>query len=248
MLKLRIGDYPARGTMAPHAHDDLSLSVVVSGGYEERVQGVTAEHAPGHMLFYPAGAVHSQTFGAAGARTIIFTPPASSLDYLRGCGVPLHAARYVAAADIETLSRRLFAELRTDDPFAEMAAEGLTLELVAAFVRTERAAAPAAPPAWLRAARDAIRECSDDALSLAELAAQSGRHPVHLAREFRRYFGTSVGAYRRHVRLERAEAMLRTSAEVTEVALACGFASHSHFCRAFKAAYGLTPSQFRTSR
>ncbi|HEY6138224.1 MAG TPA: AraC family transcriptional regulator [Thermoanaerobaculia bacterium] len=245
MLKLRIGDYPAGGTMAPHAHDDLSLSVVVSGGYEERIEGATAAHAPGHMLFYPAGAVHSQQFGAAGARTIIFTPPASSLDYLRDRGVPLHAPRYVAAAGIAHLAQRLFAELRTDDPFAAMAVEGLTLELVAAFVRTERAAASDAPPAWLRAARDAVRESSDETLSLAELAAKSGRHPVHLAREFRRYFGTSVGAYRRHLRLERAEAMLRTSAEVTEVALACGFASHSHFCRAFKAAYGLTPSQFR---
>jgi AraC family transcriptional regulator len=42
--------------------------------------------------------------------------------------------------------------------------------------------------------------------------------------------------------------LLRKNVDLTDVALACGFASHSHMCRSFKAAFGVTPSQFRAER
>ena len=223
------------------------MIVVVRGAYQERIRGTEVEHGPGHMLFYPAHALHSQRFGAGGARKIVFTPEAPSMEYLEEHGVSLDAARYVAAPVISQLAHRALAEMRNDDAFTSLALEGIVLELVAAFARTDRPATPATPPPWVRAARDAITESGDGRLSLEDIAADVGRHPVHLAREFRRYYGATIGEYRRRLRLERAEAMLRKNVDLTEVALACGFASHSHFCRVFKAAYGVSPSQFRKS-
>jgi AraC family transcriptional regulator len=234
--------------MAPHYHDDPSLIVVVSGTYLERIRGAEVEHGAGRMLLYPARAIHSQTFGAAGARKIVFTPDASSTAYLRDHGVSLDTARYVDGPVISQLAHRVLAEMQNDDPFAQLALEGLLLELIAAFARTDRPAAGANPPAWVRAARDAICDSLDGRLSLEDIAARIGKHPVHLAREFRRYYGATVGAYRRQLRLQRAEAMLRKNIGLTRVALDCGFASHSHLCRAFRSAYGLTPSQFRARR
>ena len=65
-------------------------------------------------------------------------------------------------------------------------------------------------------------------------------------REFRRYFGMSVGSYLRHVRTERAAHLLRHSkSDITEIALGCGFASHAHLCRVFKVHFGLTPTEYR---
>jgi transcriptional regulator GlxA family with amidase domain len=59
----------------------------------------------------------------------------------------------------------------------------------------------------------------------------------------------TIGDYRRQLRLHRAEAMvLRTNIDLADIALACGFASQAHFCRSFKAAYGTTPSEFRSQR
>ncbi len=57
-------------------------------------------------------------------------------------------------------------------------------------------------------------------------------------------FGASLLAYR----LERAHSMLglaRTEANLSELALQCGFVSASHFARSFKARYGVSPSSFR---
>jgi len=246
MLPLRVTDYPARGTMPPHYHEEPSLIVVVSGAYLERIQGAEIEHCAGRMLFYPARAMHSQRFGAAGARKIVFTPTPSSMEFFRDRAVSLDAARYVDAPVISQLAQRVLAEMRNDDPFTPLALDGILMELAAVFARTDQAAGWATPPAWVRAARDAIRESEDLRLSLDDIATAVGRHPVHLAREFRRYFGTTVGEYRRRLRLQRAEAMLRKKVGLTEVALACGFASHSHFCRSFKTEYGLSPSQFRS--
>lgn len=245
MQRFRVTDYPAGSAMAPHCHEEPSLIVVVRGSYLERMRGVEVEHFPCRMLAYPARAMHSQRFGASGARKIVFTPEPSSIEYLSEHGVSLDVARHVDAPAISQLAHRVMSELRTDDPFTALTLEGIVLELVAAFARSDRCSGPATPPAWVRAARDAICESLDERMSLADIATAVGRHPVHLAREFRRYYGATIGAYRRQQRLQCAEQMLRKNVGLTEVALTCGFASHSHLCRAFKAAYGVAPSQFR---
>lgn len=247
MLNLRVTDYPALGRMAPHHHEEASLIVVVGGVYLERIEGSETEHGVGHMLFYPALATHSQRFGAAGTRKMVFTPEASWLEYLRDRGFSVNAARHVEGPAVWQLAQRALAEMRHGDTFAPLALKGILLELVAAFGRKECNVGPGGPPLWLREARDYLRENADRNPSLESMAARAGKHPVHLAKEFRRYFGTSIGAYLRQMRLKQAEAMLlRKNLDLTGIALACGFASHSHMCRSFKAAYGVTPSQFRS--
>jgi AraC family transcriptional regulator len=79
-----------------------------------------------------------------------------------------------------------------------------------------------------------------------DIARVAGRHEVHVAREFRRFFGVSVGTYLRRLRTERvARLLLGPHLSISEIALECGFSSHSHLCREFKAHYGVTPSRYR---
>ncbi|MEQ5872685.1 helix-turn-helix domain-containing protein [Sagittula sp. NFXS13] len=49
------------------------------------------------------------------------------------------------------------------------------------------------------------------------------------------------------VDIARAKALLRGPDSLIEVALACGFASQSHFTRAFKAATDTTPTTWRSA-
>jgi AraC family transcriptional regulator len=248
MLTSRVVSYARGSVMAPHRHDEASFIVVVAGSYSERIAGTETEHGPGHMLCYPAFATHSQRFGPAGARKLVFTPPASAAEFLEDHGLSLATARACQAPAIRQLASRALSELRNHDEFAPLALEGVLLELVSAFARGIRPDGPASPPHWVRAARALVCETAGRSVSLDALAAALGKHPVHLAREFRRYFGTSIGAFRRTLRVEQAAAMLlERSVGLSDVALACGFASHSHLCRSLKAAYGLTPSAFRTA-
>ena len=245
LTPLRVTEYPAGGAMAPHSHDELSLIVVAAGTYLERIGGREAEQRRGCMLLYPAGAVHSQRFGPRGARKIVFSPDASCLEYLREHGVVLDRPRSVTLEGTLDLAERIVAESRRTDAFTPIALQGLTMELVAAFARQSDGPSGPATPRWIVAVREALRDATAEPPSLAALGAMVNKHPVHVAREFRRQFGMSIGEFRRRHRLKRAVELLQSRIPLTEIAFTCGFASQSHFCRAFKATYGVTPSQYR---
>ncbi len=245
--RLRVTDYPANGAMAPHSHEEPSLIVVAAGSYVERIDGREAEQTRGSMLLYPAGAVHSQRFGPRGVRKIVFSPDPWCLDYLREHHVALDRPRSVTLDGTAYLADRVVAESRLTDAFAPVALEGLTLEMVAAFARWSEGPRRRAAPKWITSVRDILQDAAIEAPSLAALGEMAGRHPVHVAREFRRQYGISVGEFRRMRRLERAAQLIQGHIPLTEIAFMCGFASQSHFCRAFKAAYGVTPSQRRRS-
>jgi transcriptional regulator GlxA family with amidase domain len=74
---------------------------------------------------------------------------------------------------------------------------------------------------------------------LARLANVSLRQ---LERLFRQYLGVSLGEHYLALRLERARTLLRqTSLSILETALACGFASASHFSRSYHERFGHPP-------
>jgi transcriptional regulator GlxA family with amidase domain len=86
-------------------------------------------------------------------------------------------------------------------------------------------------------------------LTRAALARAAGVTVRQLERLFQHHLHKTVAAHYRDLRLERADKLLRqTSLSVVEAALACGFASPSHFSRLFRAAYGASPSARRLTR
>jgi AraC family transcriptional regulator len=79
-----------------------------------------------------------------------------------------------------------------------------------------------------------------------ELAARLHLSRFHADRLVAAAAGESPGALRRRILLERAAHRLASSREdVLEVALTAGYSSHEAFTRAFKRAYGSTPSAWR---
>lgn len=244
---LRLRNYAPFLSMASHVHDEASMNIVVSGDFQERIGKSERNYTRGHIAFFPAGVTHSQEFGAAGARQIIFQPMESWLDYLADCRTKLEAAPHHNAPAFRRLGDRLLEEMRSGDEFSAVAREGILLEVVATFGRTGVAAgAPAQPPAWLRRARDYLNENACAPLGMKEVAHAAGRHEIHLAREFRRFYSVSVGNYLRQLRAEEAaRLLLKPSANISGIAIESGFSSHSHLCRVFKAHFGVTPAQYR---
>jgi AraC family transcriptional regulator len=91
-----------------------------------------------------------------------------------------------------------------------------------------------------------IREHIGEPLDREKLADVAGFSVPHFHRIFRAHVGESAISYIRRIRLERAGRKLRMGAvDITEVALAAGYDSHSSFSKAFKQQYGLSPSEFR---
>src|SRR5208282_5113853 len=94
-----------------------------------------------------------------------------------------------------------------------------------------------------------IQKHLDDPLALEELARLACFSPCHFHRVFKGMVGESVKEHIRRLRLERAASHLKLSAApVTHIAFDAGYESHEGFTRSFRAAFGLSPSQFRRSK
>lgn len=99
---------------------------------------------------------------------------------------------------------------------------------------------------WCANIQKYIRNHMDEPLDREVLASITGFSVPHLHRLFVMTLGESPACYIRRARLERAGQKLRMGAvDITEVALAAGYASHAAFGKAFKQQYGLSPSEFR---
>ncbi|MDY7559086.1 AraC family transcriptional regulator [Pseudomonas sp. 10B1] len=93
---------------------------------------------------------------------------------------------------------------------------------------------------------DYIEHRLADPISLGELAALCALSEYHFARMFRESFGLPPHQYLLARRMNYAQQLLRTSQQPSgSIAMACGFASASHFNNRFRQAMGATPGEYR---
>ncbi|MBA3325477.1 MAG: GlxA family transcriptional regulator [Rhodobacteraceae bacterium] len=86
----------------------------------------------------------------------------------------------------------------------------------------------------------------EEPISPALLAQDAGMSTRQLERLFRRYLNRSPKRYYMELRLQKARnLLLQTDMSVINVALACGFASPSHFSKCYRALYRTTPYRER---
>lgn len=157
--------------------------------------------------------------------------PVGALLYLRQRELYLRAAR--GAAD-----RLWFEEAVVD----------LTDRVLSAAYGT--AAAPVDPGRRIRDlvhdARCVLARGPAEPLSLADVASAVGASMFHLIRCFRVCTGLTLHEHRMQLRLRASLDALETRThDLSQVALDCGYSSHSHFTAAFRRAFGATPSRVR---
>lgn len=88
----------------------------------------------------------------------------------------------------------------------------------------------------------------EEPFSPSQLARDVGMSTRQLERLFRRYLNRSPKRYYMELRLQKARNLLmQTDMSVINVALACGFASPSHFSKCYRAHYDTTPYRERGS-
>lgn len=94
-----------------------------------------------------------------------------------------------------------------------------------------------------------IQSHLDDAICIDDLARIACFSPFHFHHVFSGMVGEGVMEHIRRLRLERAAARLTTTDNaVVGIAFEAGFESHEAFSRAFKSMFGVSPTEFRSSR
>lgn len=131
------------------------------------------------------------------------------------------------------------------DPASSLPVNMLLAELFSCMTATEDKAG-LKKPLWVAQIRNLLHDSPDHNWTLESLSNQLSLHPVHLSRNFSRYFHCNIGEYMRLIKLERAMGLLSNKAILlTTIASQCGFADQSHFIRTFKAYSGMTPLAYR---
>ena len=244
VLSLAASGYEAGTRQAPHAHDDLQITVVLRGTVEERV-GASLERASAlSVVVKDPGVMHEDHFGRAGALTARLSLERATLADLVEHPQRASAWRWTHEAMVAIPFLRIVARgvegrghfARDDDDI---------LDLVAAV--SARLYEPArGQPRWLEEAVAQMRDGWRPGLTVRDVARAAGVHPVYFARCVRRWHGIGAADLLRRSRLRHAARHVADGdPTIATVAHATGFADEAHLCREFSRAAGMPPARFR---
>ncbi len=94
-------------------------------------------------------------------------------------------------------------------------------------------------------AEELLRNNMDNPPGLLELSRSVGLSRTQLLRDFQAIFNTSPYSHLRNMRLRKAKTILyEGETNITETAYLIGYSSASHFTKAFKQHFGMTPSSY----
>jgi AraC family transcriptional regulator len=95
---------------------------------------------------------------------------------------------------------------------------------------------------------DYINDHLDRDIKLADLATLLDMSQFHFSHLFKQSLDTSPYQYLLQQRVERAKQLLKqTERSIMDIALDCGFSSHSHLSKQFRQLTGITPKAYRTN-
>jgi AraC family transcriptional regulator len=245
-LTLTETSYSAALKLPKHAHQEAYFCFVLQGEYTENYGRRSRSCTPSTLIFHPANESHSDQFYLA-ARCFNIQLNEGWQERARQYSLSLNQPADFRGGLLRQLAMRLYGEFHRAEACSPLVVEGIALEMMGEACRPSLHPPAGLPPRWLLAVRDRLHEQFSENHTLADLADTAGVHPVHLAREFRRFYGCTVGEYARQLRIDFACRKITASdMPLSEIALAAGFFDQSHFTRTFKARTGKTPQEYRT--
>jgi AraC family transcriptional regulator len=167
---------------------------------------------------------------------------------------PLHEKLNFQDAGLRMLLSLLITESEAGGPFGRLYADSLIHAFAARFVQfgrakpQEQSIKSGLPRHLLRRVLERMNAEFAADLNLATLAAETGYSRAHFLRMFRAATAQTPHQYLVSLRLEKAvEMMQERSSALIDIAVACGFSSHTHFTKVFRSKFGVLPSQYRRS-
>lgn len=144
----------------------------------------------------------------------------------------------------QVVMNKIFLETKTADDLSHLSVELLLLNMVQSLKNdTIKRTSPF--PKWVKRLEEILHYEPEVCTSLSNLSRVLNIHPVHLSREFPKYFKTTIGDYIRNKKVNKAILLILNSKHsMTDICYECGFYDQSHFILNFKKIYKHTPLQF----
>lgn len=245
---------------------DARLIYMISGDIAVSIEDDKPFHiGPGMLLYLPAGIKYKIKGKFLRAAVFAFDltsdnplpeeriPPASPEEYdekkahLTEDAVPFDKPllledaeadrdRFIKMCNLATSAEGLWR--------AELSAELKLMLLKLAETKSENAL----PARMVEALDTYIRENCHDEISNTEIGAIFGYHPFYVSRMLKEKKGITLRQYIISYRFKAAKSLLMfTDKSIADIAEETGFTDSSYFAKSFKAAFGMTPKEFRSS-
>jgi len=230
-------------------HDSISIAVVLEGSFQYRSTGGSAVMSPGALLLgnpgqcYQCGHEH-----VTGDRCLAFYYTPDFFDRARlKADFPVNRIPPAGALSPLVVKSRLAIHKPDDFRFEELAF-GLA-EVVGTVLEESREAGRAPTAADERRISGVLRLIEAnlaEELPVEFLSLNAKMSEFHFLRVFRQVTGVTPHQHILRSRLRDAALRLRTTSDdVVFVAMDAGFRDLSHFNHAFRAEFGVSPTQFR---
>lgn len=242
--------YGATAATGRHYHDDSNLVFTLAGSLSQFMSSRTTLLSPGSLMYVPAGEMHSTNFGRQGASCFFVAIDTVWLERrFNSAKVDASEPRIISGASyLHAVALKMYEEFKHPDELSDVIMEGALLELFGRWCR-EGSWPSRGTPGWLGTVRNLLHDSFRESISLNDLSVAVGVHSSHIAREFHRVYGLTIGDYIRKLRVDLVAEKLRNPGKkqnsLTELALEAGFSSHAHMSSAFKRTTGMTPSQYQ---
>lgn len=238
-----------------HRHDTYAIGITDLGIQTFDYRGATRTSLPGQVVVLHPDESHD---GRAGSEAgfgyrIVYLAPSRVADAARSlCGVAVALPYVREPVSSNAILAKAIASAFLGFPSAleplaiDELIEGLTrgLLLADASIRNRRRRVACDIPAVERV-RNFLEAEKTRIVSSDELEAVSGHCRFSLTRQFRQRCGTSPYRYLVMRRLDLVRSEIGAGKALAPIAIDAGFADQAHMTRMFRAAYGLSPAQFR---
>jgi len=237
-----------------HTHEQFGIGIVERGAQKSFSGRGMVEAGPGDVITVNPGEVHDGTpIGDVGRawRMLYFDPDVIaelSRDVPIGGGDAEFDRPVAHDANLARHVRLLFAQMTAPAPQRDaLLREQLLLSVLAGALHAPCGHPDDAPDA-IRAARARIDDDPAIAVSLLDLAQETGLSRFQVLRGFARVTGLTPHAYQLQRRIALARRLIAQGLPLAEVAAACGFADQSHMTRQFVRKYGVSPGMVAAAR
>lgn len=242
------------GSSALHGHQHFLLTLVTRGEGVQILNGTEIPFSPRDLFLLSPADFHQnvlargETYDYYGVKFPyeLLDSRLSSLASLDR--FPLHVRLGEGeAAEAEAIFARLVAECAHSDRMASaVLRRALVEQLFILALRALPTTASGRGSAFVNRALGYLYSHFGESIGVSDAAAYIGYTPNYFNSLFREAFGVPFGVYLRGMRLSYAHNLLSAGgAGVTEAAAEAGFLSLSHFSRAFKEEYGVSPARFK---
>jgi AraC-like DNA-binding protein len=237
-----------------HVHWMFAATVVVRGVGIERTLGRTTPVTSGSIAIVNPGEAHASDVppGERYSSRTVRLEAALLQDWLwQITGERCEGLRLKQGVvhDRALASDILFLSSLLEEPRTRLEKEHALLTVLEALHTRHGTTKPLTPPRGrerhsVRRACELLQDRYFENVSLEQLASLAAMTPFHFAKVFAREVGVPPHAFQVQVRLKRATDLLVAGRPQAEVASETGFFDQSHFCRAFKKKFGVTPGRY----